>query len=140
MAILKPITKAGFIVYAEGVDLFWTTFSGINDTAETGTYANQTGNRIFKVVGPRTLEDMELSSPYDPVLAQQAEEFWLNYQCQFLTITIQPVLCDGEEENGPPYIIEGAQLSSLNVAEVDRESGDVAMITLSFTANSWRRG
>ena len=125
MAILKPITKAGFIVYAEGVDLFWTTFSGINDTAETGTYANQ---------------DMELSSPYDPVLAQQAEEFWLNYQCQFLTITIQPVLCDGEEENGPPYIIEGAQLSSLSVAEVDRESGDVAMITLSFTANSWRRG
>ena len=50
------------------------------------------------------------------------------------------MLCDGETESGPPYIIEGAQLSSLSVAEVDRESGDVATITLSFTANSWRRG
>lgn len=139
MAILKPITKAGFIVYVEGVDLFWTTFSGINDTAETGTYANQTGNRIFKVVGPRTLDDMELSSPYDPVLAQQAEQFWLDYQCQFLSITVQPVECDGVTNVGPAYIIEGAQLSSLQVAEVDRESGDVGVITLSFTANSWRR-
>jgi len=83
---------------------------------------------------------MELSSPYDPVLAEQAEQFWLDYQCQFLTITIQPVLCDGETEVGNPYIIEGVQLMSLSTAEVDRESGDVATITLSFTANTWRRG
>lgn len=140
MPILRPITKAGYIVYVQGVDLFFTTFSGINDTAATGEYANQTGNRIYKVVGPRTLDDVELSSPYDPILAQQAEQFWLDYQCDPLTITVQPVLCDGETETGPPYILEGCQVMNLQVGEVDRESGDVATITLSFTVNSWRRG
>lgn len=140
MPILEPITKAGYIVYVQGVDLFFTTFSGINDTAATGEYANQTGNRIYKVVGPRTLDDVELSSPYDPILAQQAEQFWLDYACEPLTITVQPVRCDGETEVGPPYILEGCQISNLQVAEVDRESGDVATITLSFTVNSWRRG
>ena len=140
MPILKPITKSGFIVYSQGIDLFWTTFSGLNDTAETGTYANQTGNRIYKVVGPRTLDDLELSSPYDPLLAAQAEQFWQDYECDFLTITVQPVKCDGLTEIGAPYIFEGCQLSSISELEVDRESGDVSTITMSFTANSWKRG
>lgn len=140
MPLLKPITQAGYILYCQGIDMFFTTFSGINDSAATGEYANERGNRIYKVVGPRTLDDVEMSAPYDPILSQPIEEFWLDYACEYLTITVQPVLCDGETEIGPPYILEGCQISNLQVAEADKESGDVATITVTFTVNSWRRG
>jgi hypothetical protein len=144
MAILKPITQSSFIVTITGENLqfpaIWTTFSGVNDSADNSTYPNPTGNRIFKVVGPRTLDDLTISAPYDPDLAAIVEEIWLNYQCQFLTIIVQPTNCDGATPFGQPYIMDGCQLTSLNVAEVDRESGSVATIELGFTANSWRRG
>lgn len=136
MPILTPITKAEFLVYAQGIDLFFTTFNGLNDTAESGSYANGTGNRIYSVVGPRKLDDLELSSPYDPILQQAVEEFWLNYSCAPLVITVQPVLCDGLTENGPAYIFEGCLLKSISQIEVDRESSDVSVTTLGFTANS----
>lgn len=140
MALLKPITKASYVVFINGVELYFTTFSGISDTAQTGSYANGTGNRIFKVVGPRELDDVTLSMPYDPEEAKVLETLWQEYECEFLTIVVQPTTCGNNPQNlGNPYIIEGAQLTSLSVGEVDRESGDVAMIELSFTANSWRR-
>lgn len=137
---LKPITKASFLMTVEGINLYWTTFSGVSDSAETGQYAQGTGNRIFKVVGPRSIEDVELSSPYDPAISQEVEQFWLDYNCQPLTITIQPVQCDGITASGAAYILEGAQLQALTVAEADRESGDVGTITLKLTVNEWRRG
>lgn len=137
---INPITKAAFLVTIEGINLYWTTFSGISDSAESGQYANGTGNRIFKLVGPRSIEDVELSSPYDPVQALETEAVWLEYNCQPLTISVQPVTCDGETSIGNAYILEGCQLQSLTVAEVDRESSDVGTITLKLTVNSWRRG
>ena len=140
MAILTPISKSGFIMYVGGLEFFWTQFSGISDTSATGEYANGTGRRIHKVIGPRTIDDVTLTMPYDPLQANQIEQFWLEYDCQFLTITIQPVNCDGESPLGDPYILEGCQLISLTVAEADRESGDVGTIELGFTVNTWKRG
>ena len=140
MAILTPISKSGFIMYVGGLEFFWTQFSGINDSSATGEYANGTGRRIHKVIGPRTIDDVTLTMPYDPLQANQIEQFWLEYDCQFLTITIQPVNCDGESYLGDPYILEGCQLISLTVAEADRESGDVGTIELGFTVNTWKRG
>ena len=140
MAILTPISKSGFIMYVGGLEFFWTQFSGISDTSATGEYANGTGRRIHKVIGPRTIDDVTLTMPYDPLQANQIEQFWLEYDCQFLTITVQPVNCDGESPLGDPYILEGCQLISLTVAEADRESGDVGTIELGFTVNTWKRG
>lgn len=139
MAILKPITQSSFIVTIQGVQSIWTTFSGINDSADTSTYANPTGNRLGKVVGPRAVDDVTLSSPYSPELSVSIEQLWLEYQCEYLTILVQPTSCDGETSLGPPYVLQGCQLNSLNVAEVDRESGSVATIELGLTVNSWTR-
>lgn len=140
MAILKPITQSSYIVTIQGLPTIWTTFSGVNDSADNSTHANPTGNRIHKVVGPRTLDDITVSAPYDPELSAEIEQIWLEYQCEYLTITVQPTNCDGETPLGAPYVLEGCQLMSLTVGEVDRESGSVATIELGFTANSWRRG
>jgi hypothetical protein len=140
MAILKPITQSSFIVTIQGLQSIWTQFSGINDSADNSTYANGTGNRIHKVVGPRTIDDVTITAPYSPELSLQIEELWLSYQCDYLTILVQPTNCDGTNPDGPPYVLQGCQLMSLNVAEVDRESGSVSTIELGFTVNSWSRG
>ena len=71
MAILRPLTKSQYEVSftALGGPTFtavFTTFSGINDSSESSTYANGTGNRLFHVVGPRTAENITLNAPYDP--------------------------------------------------------------------------
>ena len=139
MAILQPITQSSFILTIQGVQSFWTTFSGISDSADTSTYANPTGNRLSKVVGPRTVDDVTLTAPYSPELSVAVEQLWLEYQCDFLTVLVQPTNCDGETPQGPPYVLQGCQLNSLNVAEVDRESGSVATIELGLTVNSWTR-
>lgn len=141
MALLRPITKAQFIVFVNGIEMYFTNFSGINDSAESGSYANGLGNRIFKVSGPRTLDDITLSAPYDPDEAEKVEELWLDYNCEYLTVTVQPVTCGNSFDNiGSPYILEGCLLQSYKAAEVDRESGDVGTIEITLTANSWRRG
>lgn len=140
MTLLKPITQSSFILTIQGMESIWTTFSGINDSADNSSYANPTGNRIGKIVGPRTLDDITLSAPYSPELAISVEQQWLEYQCDFLTVIIQPTNCDGNTPNGPPYVLQGCQLTSLSVAEVDRESGSPATIEIGMTANSWSRG
>lgn len=140
MSILKPITKAQYVVFINGLELYFTTFSGISDNAQTGSYPNGLGNRILKVVGPRELDDLTLGVPYDPEIAFEIENLWNEYQCDYLTIVVQPVTCGNNPQNiGNPYILEGCLLSGINLGEVDKESGDVAMVELKFTANTWRR-
>lgn len=137
--LLRPTTQSGFLINIEGTPTIWTTFSGISDDRETATYANGTGNRINKVLGPSTTEDVTCSAPYDPEVALEIEQLYRNYSCEYITITVQPTTCDGDTARGRPYILEGCLLKSLNVAEVDRESGSVSTIELGFTVNDWRR-
>jgi hypothetical protein len=137
MPVIIPIPKSAFIVTISGLETIWSQFSGILDTAESGHNANGTGNRIYKVVGPRAVDDVTLTAPYDPVLAHQIEQVWADYNCEFITITIQPTTCNGENSNSTPYVLNGCQLQQLTVAEMDRESGDVGTIELVFTVNSW---
>ena len=96
MPVIVPIPKSAFIVTIAGMETIWTTFSGIVDTAESGQYANGTGRRIYKVVGPRALDDVTLSAPYDPAFAHTIEQIWSDYNCEFITITIQPTTCNGD--------------------------------------------
>lgn len=140
MPVITPIPKSAFIVTISGMETIWTTFSGIVDTAESGQYANGTGNRIYKVVGPRSVDDVTIAAPYDPTLAATIESIWQSYSCEFITITVQPTTCDGSTSNGSSYTLNGCQLQQLTVAEMDRESGDVGTIELVFTVNSWSRG
>ena len=137
MPVIVPIPKSAFIVTISDMETIWTTFSGIVDTAESGQYANGTGNRIYKVVGPRAIDDVTLSAPYDPAFAHTIEQIWSDYNCEFITITIQPTTCNGDDPNNTPYILYGCQLQQLTVAEMDRESGDVGTIELVFTVNDW---
>jgi hypothetical protein len=146
MAILRPITKAQYEVSftALGGPTFtavFTQFSGINDSADSNTYANGTGNRLYHIVGPRTAENVTLTAPYDPSIFKDLEQFWLDYNCQPVTITVTPRSCDGNDSasGGGQYICYECQFTSITTGEVDRESGDVATIEVEYTVNYWER-
>jgi len=146
MAILRPLTKAQYVVTftALGGPSFvavFTKFAGINDSSDTSTYANGTGNRIYHLVGPRTADNVKLTAPYDPAIFKELENFWLSYDCQPITITITPKSCNGENEadGGGEYICYECQFVSIMTGEVDRETADVQTIDVEFTVNYWER-
>ena len=146
MAILRPLTKAQYEVSfsALGGPTFtavFTKFSGIKDTAETSKYANGTGNRLYHVSGPRTADNVTLTAPYDPSIFKALEQFWLNYNCNPITITITPRDCIGQgaAPGGGQYICYECQFLHIVTADVDRESGNVQTIECEFTVNYFER-
>jgi hypothetical protein len=146
MAILRPITKAQYEVSftAIGGPTFtavFTKFSGIKDSSDSSEYANGSGNRKYHVVGPRTADNVTLTAPYDPTIFKSLEQFWLSYNCNPITVTITPKDCIGvgAATAGGQYICYECQFVSINTAEVDRESGDVATIEVEFTVNYFDR-
>ena len=146
MAILRPITKAQYEVSftAVGGPTFtsvFTKFSGVKDSADSNTYANGTGNRLYHVVGPRTADNITLNAPYDPTIFKTLEQFWLTYNCNPITVTVTPRDCtgNGEAAGGGQYVMYECQFTSITTGEVDRESGDVAEIECELTVNYWDR-
>ena len=146
MAILRPITKAQYEVSftAIGGPTFtavFTQFSGINDSSDSSTYANGTGNRLYHVVGPRTADNVTITAPYDPTIFKALEQFWLDYNCNPITITVTPRDCSGQGSApaGGQYVCYECQFVSITTADVDRESGDVQTIEVEFTVNYWER-
>jgi len=129
MTILRPITKAQYevsFVAPNGPTLIatFTKFSGIKDSSSTGEYANGTGNRMYHVVGPRKADNINLSAPYDPNLYKSLESYWLNYNCDYITVTVTPKDCigNGSAPGGGEYSLYGCRFISINTADVDRES------------------
>lgn len=146
MSILRPLTRAQYEVsfVAPGGPVLiatFTKFSGIKDSSDDSTYANGSGNRLYKLTGPRTADNVTLSGPYDPTIYKQLEIFWLQYNCQEITITVTPKDCvgSGSAPAGGEYTCYGCRFISINTAEVDRESGDVQEIEVEFTVNYWDR-
>jgi hypothetical protein len=146
MAILRPITKAQYEVSftAVGGPTFtsvFTKFSGVKDSADSNTYANGTGNRLYHLVGPRTADNVTLSAPYDPTIFKSLEQFWLTYNCNPITVTVTPRDCsgNGDAAGGGQYVMYECQFTSITTGEVDRESGDVQEIEIELTCNYWDR-
>ena len=146
MAILRPITKAQYEVSftAVGGPTFtsvFTKFSGVKDSADSNTYANGTGNRLYHLVGPRTADNVTLSAPYDPTIFKSLEQFWLTYNCNPITVTVTPRDCtgNGDAAAGGQYVMYECQFTSITTGEVDRESGDVQEIEIELTVNYWDR-
>lgn len=141
--LVKPSIQSAWMVFIDGVDILFTSFSGINDTAETSSYPSGMGTRILPLVGPRTLAEITLSAPHAPDSAnfKALEDLWLNYDCTYKTVTIQPVDCS-EESNaiGQPYILDGCLITGIQFGEVNRDSAEASMVELTLSPGTWRRG
>jgi hypothetical protein len=146
MSKLRPITKSQYqvsLVAPNGPTLTatFTNFSGVKDSSDSSEHANGSGNRIYKLTGPRSVENVTLSAPYDPIIYKELEQYWLRYNCEYITVTITPVDCrgDGAAPAGGSYNLYEARFISITTAEVDRESSDPQTIEVEFTVNEWDR-
>ena len=123
----------------------WTNFSGINETHQTGNYASGKGTRLYNVIGPRKIEDVQLAAPYNPNMMEEIEDIWYHYKSDPILIIVQPQLPNAEQRlepvpNSKPYRLEGCQFKTLKEIDVDRESGEPSMMELTFTVDEWSRG
>ena len=140
--MLKPVTNSQWKVNISTIasDLYFTSFSGIKDQAQTSTYADGTTGRIYQVKGPRQLQQFTLSIPFDPEnpSMQALIAHWQTKPCEAVNILVTPVACgDQGEARGQTININSAQMISLSYAQVDRTSSNVSMLELGFIADDF---
>lgn len=139
MITYRPATQSQFWVQASPFSHFFTSFSGIKDTAATSQYADGVRGRVFQLRGPKTLSEATVSSPFDPEKHYDIVDFWKSYNCEFITVTVTPVTCgeDPKPRGQRAIVIPDAQITSLSFGQVDRTSGQPATIELTFVMDNF---
>lgn len=139
MITYRPATQSQYWVQASPFSHFFTSFSGIKDTAATSQYADGVRGRIFQLRGPKTLSESTISTPFDPEKHYDIVDFWKAYNCEFITVTITPVTCgeDPQPRGQRAIIIPDAQISVLSFGQVDRSSSNVSTLELTFVMDNF---
>jgi hypothetical protein len=160
--IFKAISKSGFLVKFAGFgEFYFTEKSGGKVSSATSEVPNGSGNAISKLAGPVTTDNITLKAPYDPGLIGQIEPLILSFSCRGYDLVVQPVDCQGTIGTvpdgtlnpipglpldliatpvGDPYIYKNARVSAYTPPDVDRKSGDYAMIEIEFISDGLIRG
>ena len=139
MQQVRPSTQAQYWVQASPWSHYFTSFTGIRDTASTSQYADGIRQRIYQLKGPKTLAEATLSTPFDPLVHFDMVDFWKQHGCEFITVQVTPVTCG---ENPQPLgsrtiIVPDAQFTSLTFGQVDRTSGNPSTIEMTFVMDNF---
>jgi hypothetical protein len=139
MIKIRPSTQSQYLVTASPWAHYFTSFSGIRDTAVTGQYADGQTQRVYQLKGPKTLTEFTLTVPFDPTVHYDVVDFWKNSGCDFLSLTVTPVTCgeDPQPLGTRTIIVPDAQMTSLNFGTVDRTSGNPSTIEITFVGDSF---
>jgi len=139
MLSYKPITQSQYWVQASPFAHFFTTFTGIKDTAVVSQYSDGVRARMFQIKGPKTLSEATITCPFDPRKHNDIVDFWKNYGCEFVTIQITPVECgdDPQPIGNRTIVIPDAQFTALTFGAVDRTSGNTSTIELTFVMDTF---
>jgi len=139
MLSYKPSTQSQFWIQASPFQHFFTNFSGIRDTSGTSQYADGIRGRIFNLKGPRTISEVTMSVPFDPLQHYDIVDFWKTYGCEFVTLTVTPVTCgeDPQPLGQRTITVPDAQMTSLNFGQADRTSSNPATIELTFVLDTF---
>lgn len=126
-------------------DIYFTSFSGIQDQSQAVPYADPTRQKKRKTIGAREIADVQLMTPFKSIEHQRIIEAWNLYQCEELQIEVQPISCGarGSQEETPigqPFVLTGCLWIGCRLAEANRDGNDVSRLTLTFTADWWFRG
>jgi hypothetical protein len=137
-----PITEADWLVTIEGIsEAFWQTFSGISDSTGVTEYSDGQSNRLHKLIGPRQVENVTLTKPYNPIGDKALIEWWKRWcsaNGEEVTITVQPVrYCPNAIPYGATTTMLGCKPSSLKYGNVDKTSANIAMIELIFCVDDY---
>lgn len=139
MLQIRPSTQSQFWVQASPWKHYFTSFSGIRDTAANSQYADGQRQRVFQLKGVKTLQEATIMTPFDPRVHYDMVDFWKSSGCEFVTITITPVTCgeDPQPLGSRTIIIPDAQFTSLNFGAVDRTSGAPSTIEMTFVMDNF---
>jgi hypothetical protein len=142
MIQIRPSTQSQFHVQASPWAHYFTSFSGIRDTAATSQYADGVRQRVFNLKGAKTLAEMTISTPFDPIQHADIIDFWKSHGCEFITVTITPVTCgeDPQTLGNRVIILPDVQLTSVNFGAVDRTSGQPSTIEVTFVSDNYLYG
>jgi hypothetical protein len=139
MLQIRPSTQSQFWVQATPWSHYFTSFSGIQDTAATSQYADGIRQRVYQLKGVKTLREATISTPFDPRVHFDIVDFWKSHGCEYVGITITPVTC-GEDPRplGSRTIqIPDAQFTALSFGQVDRTSGNPSTIEMTFVMDNF---
>lgn len=136
-----PITQAGFLVQISGLDYYFSEFSGLDDSAQTESYSDGLGNRLYKLVANRELAEFTLGKAFDPRRDKGLVDYFKNY-CSGSedqkTISITPVeYCPNPEPIGAALILYGCQPTGVTGFEVDKTATAISMLKLKFVADEY---
>lgn len=139
MIQIRPSTLSQFWVQASPWTHYFTSFSGITDTAATSQYADGMRQRVKQLKGIRTLREATISTPFDPRIHFDIVDFWKTSGCEFSTVTITPVTCgeDPQQLGSRTIIIPDAQFTSVTFGAVDRTSGNPSTIEITFVMDNF---
>ena len=114
MLSYKISTQSQYWIQASPFQHYFTTFSGIRDTAGTSQYADGVRGRIFI-------------------------DFHKTYGCEFISVTVTPVTCgeDPQPLGQRTITIPDAQLTSINFGQADRTSANPSTIELTFVLDTF---
>jgi hypothetical protein len=160
--LFQAISKSGFLVKFGGFgEFYFTEKSGGKISATTSEVPNGSGNQIYQLAGPIKVDNVTLKAPYDPGLIGQIEPLILAFSCRGFDLIVQPVDCQGAIGSvpngtkspiaglpqdliatpvGEAYIYKNARVIAYTPPEVDRKSGDYAMVEIEFISDSLVRG
>jgi hypothetical protein len=135
MIQIRPVTQSQFLLTLSPFgNTYWTSFSGLRDTAATSTYPDGTRQRIYQLKGPKTTAEATFSVPFDVEKHAEIIDFYKADTCSRLTASVVPVSCG---ENPQPlgsrtlFLLE-AQITSLSGFETDRSSANPSILTLTL--------
>lgn len=149
MSRIVPIARNQFLVTVKDLETYWETFSGINEATQTSEYSDGYSNRLFPLLGPRSIDEITLTKAYDPDKDQPIIDFWQNFRLsrgedvnsRGLTVTVQPVeYAPDPQPIGAPFTLYGFVPTRFNpFGEVDKKSQDMAMMSLVGRITDWSR-
>lgn len=131
--------KSQFIVQT---DIFpnasFTKFSGLDDQAQTITYADGVAYEKYYLVGMTQLQAMNITIPHDPENHDALINYHRENPCSTFTVTITPVRCNPNETVGSSLTLLDCKMTQVQAFSVDRDENAMANIVLHFVADDYR--
>ena len=147
MPRIYPISKQQFLVTIKDIETYWETFSGIDESTQVSEYSDGYDNRLYPMLGPRSMAELTFTKAFDPDQDAPIIDFWRNFRLargqdvnsRGYTVTVQPVEYSPEPVSiGSPITVYGFIPIRLQGFEVDKKSQDVSMLTLVGRALNWK--
>jgi hypothetical protein len=130
------------IVITDLPNVFWTSFSGLTETAERGSYFDGVGGRTRRTNGAiYSVEDVTLEIPYSEEDLPLIQSWVSSNRGNIAQVVIRPVRISQESGVTPlnfaHYMNNCRVMSFTPVNEVSRDSSDVALTSLTFSVESF---